>query len=57
MITSTEAPVAMRALEGFLTGVFTVVAREFVAAREPPRAPLPRALIGLLPRVRALVRL
>ena len=57
MITPTETPIAMGTFERFLTSVFPVVTRQLVAARKPPRASLPRALVRLLPRVGPLVRL
>ena len=47
----------MRALERFLSSVFAEVTREFIAARESPRASVPRAFVGFLPRVGPLVGL
>ena len=43
-----EAALAVDAFERLGAGVFAVVARQFVAAREPPLAALPRALVRLL---------
>ena len=57
VVAPTEAPIAVRTLERLLARVFPVVTRQLVAAREPPRATFPRALVGLFPRMGPLMRL
>jgi hypothetical protein len=47
MIAAREATVAVPALEGLGSGVFAIVAREFVRAGESPLAALPAALVRL----------
>lgn len=49
MVRSAEGPLAQVAAERFLAGVFPVVPGQLVGSGELPRAPLPGALVGLLP--------
>ena len=48
VVRTTKASVAVAALERFRSRVLAVVAGEFVRSGEPPLAPFPRALVGLL---------
>ena len=55
MITSGELSFAQMALEGFRSGVFAVVPRQFVRSGKFPRAAFPRTLVGFLTRVSPLM--
>ena len=57
MITAGELPRAEMALERLGAGVFPVMPRQLVRPRKLPAAAVPRALVGLLTRVRPLVGL
>ena len=57
VITARELPLAEMALEGLGTSVLPVVPRQLVRPGKLPAAPVPRALVRLLPRVGPLVRL
>jgi len=55
MVRSREASFALVAFEGFRAGVLPIVTCQLVGSREPPLAPGPVALVGLLSGVRPLV--
>ena len=57
VVTASEGSVAEMALERLHACVLPVVAGELVRPGELPVAALPAAAVGLLPRVRPLVRL
>ena len=57
VITAGKLPRTKMALERFGAGVFPVMPRQLVRPRELPAAAVPRALVGLLARVRPLVGL
>ncbi len=57
VIAAREGPLAQLALKRPHARVLAVVSRELVTSRKLPPAALPRAVIGLLARVRAHVRL
>ena len=57
VIAACEGAFTELTLEGTFSGVFTVVASEFIGTSELPPAPLPAAVVGLLTSVGAEVSL